>query len=141
MEMYETNQELEDILLSRGYINVTDEVDTAKGKRRFVASKKSKRIIVFDYANLCVIHGILYIIDGRVRVSHEQLKMILFYVEKDWDIVNYVLKFTPSHGRDRLSDLENGFALMKKELNRGWITDSQAKKIERILNEYNTIKF
>jgi hypothetical protein len=52
MKTYKANQELENILLNQGFIEVTSERDKFKGKKAFRLSQKSRKEVYFDYNTL-----------------------------------------------------------------------------------------
>ncbi|MDY8136910.1 hypothetical protein [Aquimarina sp. 2201CG5-10] len=137
MKKYEANEELENILLKKGFIETTSQRDKKKGKKSFKLSKNAKKEIYFDYINIHILNSI-HGQDSEIKITESQLKSILLYFKlnsTDFKEIN-------QNGKFDFKKTEEGLTSMKDELQdliKFDLHKPRRNKLTRILKEYEDI--
>lgn len=138
MKIFKADNELEDILLKRGFIDTTSERDKVKGKKSFKKSKQARKEIYFDYINI-VIWNRSVGRDNFTSLSQEELRLVLLFFEMntvDFKELSYNGEFNLKKVANRLSQIR----IEQEELIKFNIKKSRINKLQRILDTYRNIK-
>ncbi len=138
MKIYKADNELEDILLKRGFIDTTSQRDKGKGKKSFKKSKQARKEIYFDYINI-VIWNRSVGQDNFTSLSQEELRLVLLFFEMntvDFKELSYNGEFNLKKVANRLSQIR----IEQEELIKFNIKKSRINKLQRILDIYRNIK-
>lgn len=139
MKTYKANQELENILLSQGFLEVTYDRDKFKGKKSFKLSQKSRKEIYFDYINIRIISR-THISESSLEIDEEGLKLLLMYFKMPDNDSKELFRcntFKFNDAKERIKFLKEEFGRLK-EYN---FRKPRQEKIKRILEYYDNLKF
>ncbi|UII32823.1 hypothetical protein LVD17_03120 [Fulvivirga ulvae] len=137
-KVFEANNELSDILLNKGLIEITSLKDKEKGLRIFKPAVASKKKIYFDHADITVFYGNL-LQDSLLELSEEQLRQLLLFCKlpiTDFRLVDYSGEFSFVRMNSNMKRVREEVINYRKFD----VQESKRRKIENILKVYDNIE-
>ncbi len=136
--MYD-DQQVKEILLANGYIDITSDKNKLKGKTRLRHPSSKNKCVFFDYINICILQR-FNIVDSETRLSYSELKALIFYFNLPYhrqktfisDMRFSFKKFTESIDRLRKDIYDYEFL---------GISDGRRKQLEDRLKEFEETTF
>ncbi len=138
MKTYKADEELIKILKKNNFIETSSDIDIQKGKKRFKLSKRSKKLIHFDYINLVIYNGI-HGQDEKLEMNENELKILMLYFKLNSADLKDITRDLPFKFDSAIKRFNN----LKKELEdlkRLNFRKSRIVKLERIIQIYNETK-
>jgi hypothetical protein len=138
MKIYEANDELATILLNHGFIETTSQRDRLKGKKSFKTSPNSRKEIYFNYIHI-QIEDSCHLMDDCYKMTEKELKLLLLYFR----LTTPDRKEITDLGVFKFKRIDERFTLIVdelKDLKESKIHPSRQKRLEHIIEIYNSIK-
>ena len=138
MKIYKADDELATILLNQGFIETTSKENIIKGRKSFKTTKNASKEIYFNYIHI-QIQDSIHIMDDCYEMNEYELKLLLLYFRlKSEDRKELsdagVFKFK------RMDERLNAIKTELEDLKEFDLHAARQKKIQRIIDTYNSIK-
>lgn len=137
MNVYKANDELAGILMKHGFIETTSQRDKLKGKKSFKTSKSARKEIYFNYIKI-QIEDSVHLMDSCYEMSEKELKLLLLYFK----LSSADRKALTGSGNFVFQSMNEGLDSIieeVEELKELKLQRPRQKKLERIINTYNSI--